>query len=108
MSYLSIVASFYPSNRELLIGLFEAAIGAGMMLGPFIGTVLFAIGGYVFMLVSFGVVFIVLAFFVPYIFPEMLDLYTNMAPPSSEQQQDKESNSGQTINEVMKEVGIST
>ena len=76
VSYLSIVATFYPSNREWLIGIFEAAIGAGMMMGPFIGTVLFSYGGYVFMNMAFGCVFLVLAVFVPKVFPSMVDLYT--------------------------------
>lgn len=76
VSYLSIVATFYPSNRDWLIGIFEVAIGAGMMMGPFIGTVLYSMGGYVFMNVAFGSVFLVLALLVPKIFPSMIDLYT--------------------------------
>jgi MFS family permease len=70
---LSIVSTFYPSNREFLIGLLEALAGAGMMLGPLIGTGLFALGGYDFMLISFGGLFIVFAFLCPLVMPKVLD-----------------------------------
>lgn len=70
---LSIAATFYPKHRELLIGIFEAAAGGGMMLGPLIGSALFYIGGYVFMLSSFGGVFFIFAFSFPYILPKFLD-----------------------------------
>lgn len=76
VSYLSIISSFYPSNRDWLIGIFEAAIGAGMMMGPFIGTILYSIGGYAFMNITFGSIFIVMALFIPKIFPSLLNLYT--------------------------------
>lgn len=76
VSYLSIVATFYPSNREWLIGIYEAAIGAGMMMGPFIGTVLYSQGGYVFMNVVIGLVFLATVAFVPRICPSKIDLYT--------------------------------
>ncbi len=56
-----------------MIGLIEAAAGGGMMLGPLIGTALFSIGGYVFMLSSFGAVFLLLAAFLPWLLPQILD-----------------------------------
>jgi hypothetical protein len=51
----------------------EAAAGGGMMLGPLIGSGLFYLGGYVFMLSSFGVVFFIIAIGFPYILPKFLD-----------------------------------
>jgi MFS family permease len=74
---LSIAANFYQNDREKMIGLIEAAAAGGMMLGPLIGTALFSIGGYVFMLSSFGAVFLVLTAFLPCLFPKFLD-YTNL------------------------------
>ena len=56
-----------------MIGLLEALAGAGMMLGPLIGTGLFALGGYDFMLISFGGLFIVFAFLCPLLMPKVLD-----------------------------------
>jgi hypothetical protein len=54
----------------------EAAAGAGMMLGPLIGTCLFWVGGYVFMLVSLSLMFLVLSIIMPFILPKFLDQYT--------------------------------
>lgn len=75
---LSIAATFYPKHRARLIGLLEAAAGGGMMLGPLIGTGLFTIGGYVFMLSALGVVFIVMGVLMPFILPKYLDQYTDL------------------------------
>ena len=76
VTFLSIVANFYPSNKEWLIGLLEACAGAGMMLGPLIGLGLFSIGGYDFMLISVGLTFLVLASLIPFLFPKSLDCFT--------------------------------
>jgi MFS family permease len=75
---LSIAATFYPKHRARLIGLLEAAAGGGMMLGPLIGTGLFTVGGYVFMLSALGVVFIVMGVLMPFILPKYLDQYTDL------------------------------
>lgn len=60
-----------------MFGMIEAAVGAGTMLGPLFGTALFAIGGYEFMLISFGFGFLVLTLKIPNTFPKFLDMYTN-------------------------------
>jgi MFS family permease len=70
---LSIAATFYPLHREWLIGMLEASIGAGQMIGPLIGTALFYMGGYVFMLSSLGGIFFTIALFFPTILPKFLD-----------------------------------
>lgn len=75
---LSIVSTFYTSNRQLMLGLLSAMDGTGMMLGPLIGTGLFAIGGYDFMLISFGAVFIILGILSPFLLPKVLDKFTRM------------------------------
>jgi len=54
-------------------------MGAGMMLGPIIGTGLYYLGGYMFMLSSIGVIFILLALMGPFMFPPLLDLYSDVA-----------------------------
>lgn len=79
VTFLSIVSNFYPSNKAWLIGILEACAGAGMMLGPLFGMGLFAIGGYNFMLVFVGIVFLVLAVMIPFLFPKYLDDFTEMA-----------------------------
>jgi MFS family permease len=37
---LSIISSFFPSEKELYIGILEAGIGIGMLLGPLCGAFL--------------------------------------------------------------------
>lgn len=74
---MSIAASFYPSNRQWLLGMLEAALGGGMISGPFFGTILYSIGGYVFMLVAFGIAFILLSLAVPFIIDKELDMFTD-------------------------------
>lgn len=74
----SIVSTFYAKNRQFMLGLLSTMDGTGMMLGPLIGTGLFAIGGYVFMLVSFGTVFIIIGIASPFLMPKVLDKFTRM------------------------------
>lgn len=83
VTFLSIVANFYPSNKEWIIGILEACAGAGMMLGPLIGTLLFSIGGYNFMMISCGVFFGVLCVLTPLMFPKFLNMYTDFEEKSS-------------------------
>ena len=42
----SVITSFYPSNEGLIVGLIETAYGAGQMLGPIVGNVLFSWRGF--------------------------------------------------------------
>lgn len=79
VSYLSIVTSFYPSNTELLIGMLTTCTAIGLIMGPLVGAGLYNLGGYTFMFCTFGVVFILLASLGPFIFPPLLDLYTEVA-----------------------------
>ena len=65
-----------------MIGLLEAAAGLGMMLGPLLGTLLFAIGGYNFMFYSFGSFFLILAALLHFLLPKNIDLYTSQEEKS--------------------------
>lgn len=76
---LSIAATFYPSHKVLLIGYLEAAAGAGMFIGPLIGTGFFAIFGYRFMMVGMGVMFFIGTVIVYKVLDEFLDDFTIMA-----------------------------
>ena len=40
------VNTFFNSEKELYIGLIEAAIGIGLLIGPLLGTTLFLVYGY--------------------------------------------------------------
>ena len=44
----SIAMNFFPENREAMSGYVESAGSCGLVTGPLIGTVLYAIGGYQF------------------------------------------------------------
>ena len=73
MTCFSIVATFYPKHRELLFGILAASDGFGMMMGPLIGSALFYVGGYEFMNISFGCIFLIFALAFPFILPKFLD-----------------------------------
>ena len=69
----SISTNFFPDNKETMIGYMEAVTGIGLILGPLIGSALFAIGGYRFIFFSFGPIFIVGSLFIKCIFEEKID-----------------------------------
>jgi MFS transporter, DHA1 family, multidrug resistance protein len=69
----SIAANFYPDSKGMMIGLLEASQGFGLMVGPIIGTGLFALAGYNFMLYSFGTLFLVIGICVYIIIPTFVD-----------------------------------
>ena len=43
---LAIVSTQYKDQREQIIGLVQAAVGTGLMIGPIMGSVLYTYGGY--------------------------------------------------------------
>jgi hypothetical protein len=56
-----------------MIGYLEAAVGCGLIFGPLVGSLLFAIGGYSFTFYFFGSLFFVFAIFILRIFPATID-----------------------------------
>jgi MFS family permease len=69
----SISTNFYPENKESMVGFIEAVTGVGLIMGPLIGSFLYAIGGYRFIFYSFGLLFVISSFFVKSIFPATVD-----------------------------------
>jgi MFS family permease len=43
---IAIIAAHYKHEREKTIGMMESSSGIGLLLGPFIGAVLYSLGGY--------------------------------------------------------------
>ena len=73
----SISTNFYPDNKESMVGFIEAVTGVGLIMGPLIGSFLYAIGGYQFIFYSFGFLFIIASAFVKGIFPVSIDRMGN-------------------------------
>jgi MFS family permease len=69
----SICTNFFPEDKDAMVGYIEAVTGVGLILGPLIGSGLYAIGGYNFIFFSFGGLFIFLNFWIPCIFPSRVD-----------------------------------
>lgn len=44
--YFSVITSCFPHSKQKLIGILEAGIGLGLLLGPLLGAVLYEFGGY--------------------------------------------------------------
>ena len=69
----SICTNFYPDNKEAFIGYIQVAEGAGTVVGPAIGAVLYMIGGYKFMFFTFGALFVIGSFFIKIVFKADID-----------------------------------
>lgn len=78
LTLFSIAANFYPTKRNMMIGMLEATAGGGMLLGPLLSTGLYAIGGYNFTFYSIGSFFPLIVAFFPYVLPKSLDMYTDI------------------------------
>ena len=69
----SISTNFYPDNKDAMVGYIEAVTGVGLILGPLIGSSLYAIGGYRFIFFSFGSLFVFFSLFIKCIFGPNVD-----------------------------------
>ena len=52
-SSFAIVARHYKNDREKTIGMMESSSGVGLLLGPFLGAILYEIGGYLMPFLAF-------------------------------------------------------
>ena len=65
----SIITNQYNQSDQLqLLGYLQGAEGSGVMAGPLIGALLYMVGGYSFVFYTFGLVFLVLAINISYLF----------------------------------------
>ena len=78
----SICTNFYPDNKEAMVGYIEAVTGIGLILGPLIGSVLYALGGYKFIFYSFGTFFMLSSLFVKLIFGDHIDRQHGESSPA--------------------------
>ena len=69
----SICTNFFPNNKDAMVGYIEAVTGVGLILGPLIGSILFSVGGYIFIFYSFGSLFIISSLSVNIVFTEDID-----------------------------------
>lgn len=57
---IAIITNHYPRERELNLGILESGTGLGLLLGPVVGAILYAVGGYVAPFWTVGVVCLLL------------------------------------------------
>jgi DHA1 family multidrug resistance protein-like MFS transporter len=69
----SISTNFFPDHKDAMVGYIEAVTGVGLIMGPLIGSGLYALGGYLFIFYAFGSLFIVFSFFIKSIFDDSID-----------------------------------
>jgi len=79
-SLYSICTNFFPDNKDAMVGYIEAVTGVGLILGPILGSGLFALGGYKFIFFGFGGTFIFLSLFIKLAFGSFVD----KKPPKKE------------------------
>lgn len=81
----SISTNFFPGHKGAMVGYIEAVTGVGLILGPLIGSVLYSIGGYLFIFYAFGSMFLLFSFFIKTIFDDRIDkIYTAMSEHENE------------------------
>jgi len=69
----SISTNFFPEHKDAMVGYIEAVTGVGLIMGPLIGSALYALGGYLFIFYAFGSMFVVFSFFIKTIFDDNID-----------------------------------
>ena len=82
----SVCTNFYPDDKETMVGLIEAFTGVGNIIGPFIGSVLYSVGGYKFIFYAMGSVFILCSSTVRWMLPRDVDV--RESSPSKAQDDD--------------------
>ena len=64
----------FPEHKEAMVGYIEAVTGIGLILGPLLGTGLYALGGYTFVFYSVGVFFSLCSVSIKFMFPPEIDI----------------------------------
>lgn len=90
----SICTNFFPDDKDAMVGYIEAVTGVGLILGPLIGSGLYALGGYIFIFYSFGSIFISASFIVKIAFGEDVDRLGVQSNPNSRSNSIRSRNSG--------------
>lgn len=83
----SISTNIYPDHSMEFIGYIQAMEGLGLVFGAGFGTVLYVIGGYNFIFLSFGILFVVFSLAAKYIFDSSLDHVASKDANNSETSQ---------------------
>ncbi|CAD8050592.1 unnamed protein product [Paramecium sonneborni] len=65
-SFYSYIPYLYPEEHEQKVALAEAASALGYMLGPMIGSILYAIGGFTFPFITFIILSILYGYYIHY------------------------------------------
>ena len=73
----SAVLNFFVVNQALALKSLFAALFTGILLGPAMGTLLFMVGGFDFMVFAFGGGLIFLAVSFQFMMPASLDMHTD-------------------------------
>jgi MFS family permease len=53
-SSMAIITTHYKKDRERMIGIMQSAAGVGLLMGPFVGAILYQIGGYMLPFIANG------------------------------------------------------
>jgi MFS family permease len=78
----SISTNFFPDNKDAMVGYIEAVTGVGLILGPLMGSGLYALGGQRFIFFSFGTLFILASFSIKSVFGPDIDQMNTLSDVS--------------------------
>ena len=65
----AVISNQFPDEMEDKIGIMETLGGVGLMAGPFIGGIMFAVGGYHFVMISYTILFLILTIYAYRVLP---------------------------------------
>jgi MFS family permease len=77
----AVISMSFPQEQEKYIALMQTAIGSGLILGPVMGTFLYAIFGFSGTFFLIGVVFIFLTFSLSFLIPQSIDKKDDVETP---------------------------
>ena len=70
----SIGINFFPNNKQAILGYIESSVGIGCVLGPIIGSAIYAVAGVKFIFWSFAAFFIFGSFVTKCVMSEKVDI----------------------------------